>query len=56
MFLMGHLQQRPRDAWTTTLIEYDAAFRGYCERHGIKPEGDGMTRAGLEALKAQFPD
>lgn len=39
-----------------TLVEYDAAWRGYCERYGIKPEPDGMTRRRLDELKAMFPD
>lgn len=39
-----------------TLVEYDAAWRGYCERYGIKTEPDGMTRRRLDELKAMFPD
>jgi hypothetical protein len=38
-----------------TLIEYDAAWRGYAERHGIKAE-PVMTRSRLDELRALYPD
>jgi len=56
MFLMGHLQMPPRAAWAVSLVEYAAAWRGYCERHGLNQAGDGMTRRELDALKALYPD
>lgn len=38
-----------------SIVEYDAAWRGYAEKHGIKPE-PGMTRRRLEELMRQYPD
>lgn len=47
---------RPADAWAMTLLEYDAAWRGYCQANGINPAGRGVSRSRLEQLKAMYPD
>ena len=38
-----------------TLIEYDAAFRGYRMANGLEKPPGGMTRARLEELKRLYP-
>jgi hypothetical protein len=39
-----------------TVIEYDAAWRGYAERHGLGRGQAGMSRRRLEELKRLYPD
>lgn len=46
---------RPRDVWAISLVEYDAAWRGYAERYGLNERG-GMTRKRLGELMAEYPD
>lgn len=53
---LGHLRLAPRDFWALTLIEYDAATRGYLEAKGIDPDGGRMSQRRLDELMAQFPD
>lgn len=55
-FLLGCLHLRPADAWAMTLLEYDAAWRGYCQANGIDTSRRGMTRDRLEELKRLYPD
>lgn len=55
-FLLGHLRYTPRDAWAMSLIEYDAAWRGYAQRHGIGTGPAPMTRRRMDELKALYPD
>lgn len=52
---LGHLRLAPRDFWHLTLIEYDAAARGYLESKGVSPDA-GMSRRRLDELLALFPD
>ena len=54
-FCLGHLRLSPRDAWSMTLVEYDAAQRGYLEARGIDRRR-GMTRSRLDELKTLYPD
>lgn len=39
-----------------TLIEYDAAFRGYLESRGIDPDARLASRADLDDLMRRYPD
>lgn len=56
-FLVGHLRLPPREAWRTTIIEYDAAVRGYLQSKGIDPSKPrAMTRRRLEELRTLYPD
>ena len=56
VFLLGHMGLRPADAWAMTMIEYDATWRGYAEKHGIGRGPKPMTRSRLDELKALYPD
>lgn len=55
-FGLGHLRLPPRDVWSMTVIEHDAAWRGYLEAKGVSTEPFGMTRSRLEELKQLYPD
>ncbi len=54
-FGLGHLRLSPPAFWRMSLLEYDAALRGYLEAKGVK-RNPTMRRAELQALMAQFPD
>lgn len=55
-FGLGHLRLAPAVLWRMTLIEYDAAVRGYLEAKGVKPGSGPMRRTRLEELMALYPD
>lgn len=55
-FGLGHLRLAPAVLWRMTLIEYDAAVRGYLEAKGVKPGSGPMRRSRLEELMALYPD
>lgn len=55
-FGLGHLRHSPREFWSMTLIEYDAALAGYLESKGVKAGPAGMTRKRIDELKRLYPD
>lgn len=56
-FLLGHLGHPPAVAWGMTLIEYDAAWRGYASRRGVNVDAPRpMTRRRMAELLTQYPD
>lgn len=54
-FGVGHLRLPPRDVWAMSLVEYDAAQRGYAASRGIDRRR-GMGRKRLAELMALYPD
>lgn len=48
---------QPAVVWRMTVVEYDAAVRGYLQRNGVDPAAPpAMTRSRLEELKRLYPD
>ncbi len=50
---LGHLGLPPRDFWSMTLRELDAALRGH---FGLTAPMKPFTRGAFGALMRQFPD
>jgi uncharacterized phage protein (TIGR02216 family) len=50
---LGHLGLSPRDFWSMTLRELDAALRGH---YGLGPATHALTRASLAAMMRTHPD
>lgn len=50
---LGHLGLPPRDFWSLTLRELDAALRGH---YGLGPSTGTLTRASLAQMMRTHPD